>query len=1134
MNQSIKRICLILVITQFSIAIVHPIRLFAELSKGGNETHIHPDLCKFALQNFKFYTVSMWVKVEKGFRMRKDVECSHQDTLGLCNYNSKNITFAEAKSDTWVHLAFVYRALCKPGQPELLFNYEANTTDADLKVFYSHNMAFETTTSAPLEELVKIAQLPAEGVDFAPIPRPASNSLFKEMRKVHLFESDYHSLEMIYQTIFGQGILLKRFNFEFLDKDAPNVLGVVPNTSSLYVLNQRVTEAGVHMKNGEEFAFNELETKGEELSPCSTFTTNIELPKIPDEKVMDLKSKIIVRLNDSIGDLVGLSFSALIRKNEVDPHLNITLKISLNDKELESSMWVYPEEMFAGSPITQGIVLSYCIAGSKLTLRATSSLKSLQNISTLKQSIDANQSITIQREFAPKHVNIILKSEREPESEEFFLRSALFFNGGYLKIDRTFTDEVCREKIISGEDSNYCIMPQTKNTFISEGSMVPAPCQEIKSNTSQIYYGPTCNSCSNTNSFVDKRSSGCIVLGEGQCPEADHVLEDSKTCSLCDNDFCACSMFENFSMDTSSCSCQVENCEKCKTKQCNKCLAGFNLTIEGNVTKCLTTERVKLVNSPVFSMLKTVTLDFNRVLYQEENLRNLFSFKLYKDSTTSQEVSISLKNISYKFGQKSIHFEFDLNDYIDKGILDIKLRDVRHLRDIQNPDTIAAEDRYIVTDVNFYKPGVEGMIDSYGFTFDWFIQILLLAYFIISFPLAMAYIKMTQVLSYLSFVNIKYSGLYIAFLKLFSNTIFDYIPNPMEGLFEGDLCQVTMGRFFEEEISCYYLSNSWSIFLRVITMILVKLILWGLLGISYLLGPRVTKWVQKANSYWGIGHVVATLVSYDLDIIIPSYVTMKSEPLSMPNRPTMDTVNMSIAAIIGIVLLALSIAALFLAAWMKNVNKDRLTQDWNFIDEGRKRKTFLQIYFVPINVLKNLLISLFLVLGYDIPYLQILSLLTLHLGMGSWIWFDKPFTNYYDNIKTAGALFLYGLIIIVFFVMKVTENVLSYQAYYWVYGIALISCSIMILGWFIFGAYRDYLLKKELKKEHAKNEERKKEVEIKSREDRIQRLANRTRVMAAASHSISTIHPLDLFTPRVNTAGRGSNEELVLEDYGMI
>ena len=192
-----------------------------------------------------------------------------------------------------------------------------------------------------------------------------------------------------------------------------------------------------------------------------------------------------------------------------------------------------------------------------------------------------------------------------------------------------------------------------------------------------------------------------------------------------------------------------------------------------------------------------------------------------------------------------VTLSFELTPKLDElngGVLLVEFLNQTTIRGKKDPLSFIEKNQTKISPVSYYSAeGQEITLKSVAVPAKTGVKAVMASTTIISARSAFALFRVFQMIELLLFVNVKHPSNLSLFLDLFSETIFDDIPNPFKFI-TSETCFIKKGKLADQELSCYIFKNLGSFMTMVISYTLL-----------YLLALIISKLVPKKNLVGRLG-----------------------------------------------------------------------------------------------------------------------------------------------------------------------------------------------------------------------------------------------------------------------------------------
>jgi hypothetical protein len=379
-------------------------------------------------------------------------------------------------------------------------------------------------------------------------------------------------------------------------------------------------------------------------------------------------------------------------------------------------------------------------------------------------------------------------------------------------------------------------------------------------------------------------------------PEFYHYCGSAR-CKLCANLFTQCTACKNeFSQElvnqnNGDITCEfTEVDDNLDDENIVSGVPGANLRTVGNnefrITEAYfrdSTQHVKLK----FSARCNPNLDFRTI-----------NVKLF-EKDLSTEVSVIYQKAEFVENERILELTLKFQDNIENGFIEVEFTNPLLVYEANKPQNQITKDKWIVSNVNFYKSKVEEVITGALKSSNVGLQALSVLYYIISSTSALILVKLFQMIDYLMYFNVDHPSNLYSFLGYMSKGPIDNLPNFFSFLTDGN-CNEVKDRFSDQGLNCQILESYGNYFLVVFFLILFKLAV----TLAYHLLDYWNKdplWLRKLHHNWmGSRFWLEFFDAIQLDLYINAIISFTSY------KGGTKIANTNLFISIGLVALALS------------------------------------------------------------------------------------------------------------------------------------------------------------------------------------------------------------------------------------
>lgn len=399
---------------------------------------------------------------------------------------------------------------------------------------------------------------------------------------------------------------------------------------------------------------------------------------------------------------------------------------------------------------------------------------------------------------------------------------------GVQKCDKC--DENCLK--CSG-NASFCTRcdPQGKNKYLLESQGI---CYQ---SCPEGYY----NRLSSILSVCLPCQSSCQTCGNiRQCLSCPTNLYLNSTSSLCQE----CDIEDGFFIDSdSTCSHCHPKCLTCEGTKRDNCLSCRDPSTLTSYSTCReqSLNPLKVTNSTYSDTKFTVDVRFNQKL--SKHLYNrAFEVSLEEKGKVEKMDPIFEPSSSNLYG---FLYKIKFTRKISDGTLKFKNIDFSQIQGIEGEENYFFDD-IRVNNINNKEEARAATQKSIKKSGGFIIKFVTIGSMLISFPQAVALVKLFQMIDYFTFLNIRHSAIFLLIVRTLSNNIFNEIPNLFTVLTD-DNCQPLEHIYIENGMECQFYGNTGPIFLILIFFFLfkyaIKLYSWRTTS-----GDRL--WPYQKPFYW--------------------------------------------------------------------------------------------------------------------------------------------------------------------------------------------------------------------------------------------------------------------------------------------
>lgn len=186
---------------------------------------------------------------------------------------------------------------------------------------------------------------------------------------------------------------------------------------------------------------------------------------------------------------------------------------------------------------------------------------------------------------------------------------------------------------------------------------------------------------------------------------------------------------------------------------------------------------------------------------------------------TKFEISSSSKN--------KIFFTYNFEESFENSLIIIKMKDQTIFESSEVAGSILKINSVTVRNVNYLKSDQNASVQAVGAATSQATGIITILLFIISAPMAVALVKLFQLVDFLVYINVKIPTNARNFMELFQTNVFNFLPNFISINEEQLECEPHQ-KFVEEELTCTILNNAGSQIFQLSVVLIFKVVLYFL------------------------------------------------------------------------------------------------------------------------------------------------------------------------------------------------------------------------------------------------------------------------------------------------------------------
>ena len=404
---------------------------------------------------------------------------------------------------------------------------------------------------------------------------------------------------------------------------------------------------------------------------------------------------------------------------------------------------------------------------------------------------------------------------------------------------------------------------------------------------------------------------------------------------------------------------------------------------------------------------------------------------------------------------------------VNRGSVKIMFEDPSKIKSEKSPLIFLKKKETIISPVSYYKPPSEGTVTKTAKGTNTIAKAVVVAALLLSISSALALIKIQQMLDFLLFLNVSHPSNVKSFLQIFSQSVFQDLPNGLSFLTD-DSCNITQERFLEEEVSCHIFENLGNYIVLVIMFLTAKICSLALYRVTLKKSKKISSFFKAQSEKMGLSFWLEVMESIQLDVFMTFFLGIMKTQLE---KTKVSEINFLIGSLASFVAIVVNFGLIFLTHRAFQATSDDSKIDihikndykkYEFLIEDYKGKSLFQRFFRPLNNIKDLLLSFSLVVLHDIPSLQIgsIGLWLLIMSVGTVI--ERPYKGNKDNFVEGLRGFIYLGCCGIMLVQSAVQNTWARKKQYQVIGYPMIGLiSILIIFNLGMSIYESFLSLKE-------------------------------------------------------------------------
>lgn len=333
---------------------------------------------------------------------------------------------------------------------------------------------------------------------------------------------------------------------------------------------------------------------------------------------------------------------------------------------------------------------------------------------------------------------------------------------------------------------------------------------------------------------------------------------------------------------------------------------------------------------------------------------------------------------------------------------------------------------------------------------------------IISLGASIALIKIFQMMDFMLYFEVKHPSNFIRFLELMSSNFLGDFPNIFRFLVDDD-CPLIRTKFAENELSCQFISNCGQLVFITLILMLIKVIFWILnkaVQDPHKLPSNFARRIMKINNeILNIEFFISVMDMFQLDFYVAIFLQM--DALEIRSGKSMINIGVAIVFLVGLMFTKLylffvstRVAKVRTETSIKEKGYRKHYLDYMFLSNETHANSWYSLHHMAVNLLKDPVISVFLVFASKVSLVQtgsVLVIMSLYFFLEMK---DRPRLQVKENIRNMISLGVYTLAITFFLVLAFRKDDISEFTREKVIGIPLIILfSILILSNYVISTY---------------------------------------------------------------------------------
>ena len=475
------------------------------------------------------------------------------------------------------------------------------------------------------------------------------------------------------------------------------------------------------------------------------------------------------------------------------------------------------------------------------------------------------------------------------------------------------------------------------------------------------------------------------------------------------------------------------------------------------------------------------------------------AFKLSLKDKNGNIIPVGLKSSKIKNNSQEFTFDIIIGSKVDGGVLvleninkDISKADFNPTKIIKGQD---GTENYFLDHIQFndinYDPKSDATLNAIGNSTQTGMKVMSFIMVLMSITSAVALFKLFQMMDFMILFSVTHPRNFKKFLEIFSSNLLNDLPNVLI-MFVDDECGEIREKFYEQEMSCQFLSNCGQILFLLMTIAFGRFLVFLIKTGSYQKGRPQTKFwffMNRLDGYFNVEFMVTMMDMVQLDIYLGVFLQIDD----FKNRSKVSIVNIAFACCIGIAFLFIKVYLFFISTRIAIIRGEERQAEigykkhyynFLFLNKDTDCKSWYSKHQMILNLVKDPCIALFLVLTSKIPFLQIGSILSIFCIFTYYEIMTQPNLDKWQNYKNSFAMCIYLTTTLIFLILATAGNHISDHSREMFIGIPLIITNSLLVLFNVYLSVRQtYLDMKEKCKKKKIDEGEKTGQEISIKDD---------------------------------------------------